>query len=507
MRYFLLIIYFCLYSSTTDTQAQEFTYFNKGFWTDSTSIFSTIVHPTDEGYIVLGTYKENDIRHFYIRGLDEKGNSLWSQFIEQGEDLIEIHWGQFLAQTDDNNFVVCYTKRNEHGYAKVHLLKFDEDGNEIWKNQLENVFARDCNHIISTTDEGLALVGGYFQNSELDTASYYFAKLDDLGNTEWEKTYRLDGTSIAHSVQETPDGNYIIAGGAYDDETNYDLYVIKIDSLGNPIWERQYGGPEGDCGGDVVVLTTAEEYAQTGEIEYLLKSCIERDDIDHPYILKIDDEGEIIWEKEHNLWFKGGISTYPILREDKSFVVMGTFWKYINGYQAVTPILIDFDAEGNVNWTKELPPNTEYLGITDVQVYVRDFRSTPDGGYIWTGFEYVPLPQKSWVVKMDSLGNTCSYVGCDSTVIITNIPEFEQNNIHFSISPNPASHQVEITYQIPKDGIWKVYDYQGRLMDNWKLKVENDVLKLDLKGFSSGLYLYSVEIEGQKVGSGKLMVE
>ena len=88
MKHFLLIISFCLYSSTTDIQAQEFTYFNKGFW-------------------------------------------------------------------------ICSRLQSHYFH------------NRWW----------------------FSCCRGTFLNSEADTASYYFAKLDNLGNTEWEKTYQLSGTS------------------------------------------------------------------------------------------------------------------------------------------------------------------------------------------------------------------------------------------------------------------------------------------------------------------------
>ena len=181
--------------------------------------------------------------------------------------------------------------------------------------------------------------------------------------------------------------------------------------------------------------------------------------------------------------------------------MVATFEKRVNGYRTIIPLLINFDAEGNINWTKEISPDTTVLGKKAIQIYPRDFRSTPDGGYIWTGFEYIPLPQKSWVAKIDSLGNTCFPANCDSTVIITNIPEFEQNNIHFSISPNPVYQQATIHYQLPfgKEGVLEVYDVQGRLMDNSNLTLE-------VKDWSSGIYFYRLEVEGERVGGGGNLV-
>jgi hypothetical protein len=47
--------------------------------------------------------------------------------------------------------------------------------------------------------------------------------------------------------------------------------------------------------------------------------------------------------------------------------------------------------------------------------YIKDMRPTPDGGYVLAGYQY-SSPQTAWVLKIDSLGNTCSFVGCDSTI-------------------------------------------------------------------------------------------
>ncbi|MEZ4885542.1 MAG: hypothetical protein R3E32_12490 [Chitinophagales bacterium] len=51
-----------------------------------------------------------------------------------------------------------------------------------------------------------------------------------------------------------------------------------------------------------------------------------------------------------------------------------------------------------------------------------------------------------WIVKMDSLGNTCWELGCDSTVIISNIEEIKVVE-GLQLSPNPAKDFLK--FQIP----------------------------------------------------------
>ena len=120
-------------------------------------------------------------------------------------------------------------------------------------------------------------------------------------------------------------------------------------------------------------------------------------------------------------------------------------------------------------------------------------------------------------MTIDEEGNTCSegrtfaeedFEGCDSTVVFTDIVDFSvANPYQVRISPNPANIQTTIHYQIPKDGILKVYDYQGRLIDNWELRKDNSSLTLEVEDWASGIYLYSVEVEGKRWASGKLVVE
>ncbi len=57
-------------------------------------------------------------------------------------------------------------------------------------------------------------------------------------------------------------------------------------------------------------------------------------------------------------------------------------------------------------------------------------------------------------------------------------------------------------YRIPKnqEGVLKVYDYQGK-------EIGYSSLILEVTDWVSGVYLYSLEIGGERLESGKLIVE
>ncbi len=111
------------------------------------------------------------------------------------------------------------------------------------------------------------------------------------------------------------------------------------------------------------------------------------------------------------------------------------------------------------------------------------------------------------MVTIDEEGNFCEELGCVETIVNIENTEAQEHRGFLQIGPNPVRDRAKINYQIPKDGLLQVYDLQGKLMESWELKMEDEALDLDIEAWESGLYLYKVSIEGREVSSGKLVVE
>ena len=54
---------------------------------------------------------------------------------------------------------------------------------------------------------------------------------------------------MGRSVQQTIDGGYVVAGshGWFDPEGKSDGFVLKTDPMGILLWEKTFGGEDGDA--------------------------------------------------------------------------------------------------------------------------------------------------------------------------------------------------------------------------------------------------------------------
>ncbi len=501
-------------------QTDNFVYFNKVYWhPDTMQILSQVVRPIDDGYLVIGGYTTLNNKALYVMKLDLNGELIWFKHLDEGENIKGIGDGKYLLN-NDNDFVIVYAKQKPDGGNESHIIKFTESGAILWhKVNIPENGSHTMHHLISTVDGGYAMVGT--RQLAGDTTRYCLIKTDGAGNFEWDKTYMLDNSSVAFSIQETPwDGGFIIGGYAYNTTTgtgNYDAWVIKTNYLGDTLWTRTYGDPAGnDCAAFVIPLTTLQEYFFEGKpIEYLLTGCVTISEENFMYLAKLDEFGEIIWEKKYNSlggYNPSGIQTYPIIVRSSSVVqdrsFLGAFLSKPEGWQQNR--IIKFYYNGTIAWHKAITCNP------DAHIYIKDMQPTPDGGYVLAGYQYSPSPQKGWVLKIDAQGNTCSPVGCDSTVVVSAVEAGGlPDKTHISLvqlNPNPVkdggvltlSHQLPAEFPVAQ---FTLYNPSGKAVWEHEFNTWDRTKALQLPlGLPAGLYLWQVSYMGEVAGSGKVVV-
>lgn len=147
---------------------------------------------------------------------------------------------------------------------------------------------RDVGYSIVATTDGHMVISGVstsFENSK----EVYVIKMDTLGNKLWSRVYGSSGVEIAVKMEATPDGGVVILGDASGKGIGVkDILIIKLDQDGNLDWARSYGGKLNDYGLDIHA-TTDGGYIAVGETNSF-------DAWDHDILLmKLKGNGDVEW--------------------------------------------------------------------------------------------------------------------------------------------------------------------------------------------------------------------
>jgi hypothetical protein len=248
----------------------------------------SVLQTNDGGYITTGyttAFNSNSLDVMLLK-TDAQGNESWSQ--TYGGVGVDIGY-KVLQNQNGNFFIAGRTSSQSTGDYDIFLLKTDNQGNELWTKTYGGLYDDVCADFIITSDDDLILTGYTMENGDPDI---YVVKVDSSGNEIWNNSYGNDDDDLGASVIETSNGEIVITGLISDSLSSgnfFELGLLKIDSLGNTIWMKTYGG-SGFQEGYSLIQTNDNYYVVCGISR---SSITSENDI---YVVKIDSIGDLIWE-------------------------------------------------------------------------------------------------------------------------------------------------------------------------------------------------------------------
>ncbi len=397
IRIFFTVIFILHFLSICAQIQAPYVVKDKTIGGESSDYINCLISTGDNGFILAGKSTSNisgdksenskGVDDFWIVKLDSLLNVEWDKTIggndrEQSDKII---------QTDNNNYVLCGSSlsnssgdksEDSRGDWDFWMIKLDALGNIIWEKTIGGNDRDFFADMLKTIDGGY-LLGGTSKSNESGEKTedskgvedVWLIKVDSLGNIEWDKTIGGNDYDDLSQIQQTLDGGFIlgcnssssISGDKSESSKGHnDYWIIKLDSKGNVIWDKTIGGNGGDY---------LRSLVQTSDNGYILYgssgSPISGDKSDPPFfedtdiwVVKIDSIGNVIWDKTYgvfgNTWPRSILKTM-----DGGFMLGGAIEEMVRN---VDVWLIKLDSQGNMQWNNclgGLMPE-EWYGIYNI---------------------------------------------------------------------------------------------------------------------------------------------
>jgi len=205
----------------------------------------------------------------------------------------------------------------------------------------------------------------------------------------WERTYGGSERDVANCIAATSDSGFVVVGHSYSfGAGDADVYLLRIDSNGDTLWTRTYGGLLHDTGESVVQTPDGGLVIVGRSNEYSLDS--------HYYsnralIIRTNSNGDTLWTRR----FESTMYSFKfssVLVSDSCYIVSGSSDYYVGGDNNQWRLY--FEDDGDTLWTRKYPAY-EYEGSG------YPIKPTDDGGYIITGSNH-NFPPTLLLRRLDS---------------------------------------------------------------------------------------------------------
>jgi len=507
MRLFFLII--IVLGCNFLTAQNNLNLFSK-LYADSTggAFLMPFVDTLGDNYITITSENGPNVNRLISYQLVDSLGNLSESYKLDSMDYYLLVLAHGFTKTKDGEYVIAYGKLLEDNTGDIRVVRFTKEGEIKWKKDISNPAHEFLRNIIPTSDGGCLLLGGWQVLEPFEFSNNYLVKMDSLGEVEWSKQYLLGDTAqagpgndgfgnIAFSAIQMSDG-YVIGSAAKINGLDRDIAWFKIDLDGELIWTKSIEN-------ELVDDCWATFYPWT-DSTYLMLSCLNQ-----PYqrgllVAEMNAEFDTLWSVYHDTpernYFPIGD---PVIHSNGDFTSLTNFTYYPGALEQ--PQLIRVDRQGEIKWKKNYT-----LTITN-GVILESLKPTKDGGFIMAGYQSTGQ-QQGWLIKTDSVGNTCSYIGCDSSVLLvdttTSLSSLSFDENHIIVSPNPANDYVLVKHEIynREHLSFQLYDLNGRLVKKQVVLEPSLFHRVWLKDLVEGIYVYTLTDERNQIyKNGQLVIQ
>jgi len=526
-------------------------------------------------YLFGGSYsKDGDVLNtrpgeFWVAKIDSSGSIIW-----------ENNYGSEPAAGESRDAIVApdggliFMSRivfaggdvsTYYGSNDIWVCRLDPDGNILWEETLGNVYNENAINMLLTSSNTILVTGGHSESAGMITcpdmdqsiieSDCWIVEMDLEGSIIQQFCYGGSYDEVITDIVEIEDGYVFIAWtnsndqdvsgfhGVAGEEAKSDIWICKINLLGEIQWEKCLGGSESEHpehisatenGGFVVFGTT---WSDDGDVSFN-NSTGWNSDI---WMVKLDSLGNIEYDhcfgstRTERFWgshcvAKKNDKEYGILA--RSVTTGGDVECDLYGVQDYDSwFFVIKDCENNMPSTPIAPTGPDTLCITTDSIV--NYSNLPAQGawyYEWqlmpeeagtfhydssqtiaslhwaSGWEgQVQISVRSWndcgYSEWSEVKNTWAFscLGIESPSPVPRTP-------HLNIFPNPAGDEIYCQLSIVNCQLSMfIYDLYGRKQDEIIIPKGQEQLRMDVSGYPAGVYFAVLKNEQGIVARGKFV--
>lgn len=431
----------------------------------------------------------NGSADIFISKLDSMGNLVWARAFgstdwDKGNSIAldnsgNIYATGFFSDTVDFDPGPGVFNLTSVGITDIFICKLDASGNYLWAKSVGGT-DYDFGISIKTDDSGNVYTTGNFLDTvdfdpcaatysitSMGTYDIFILKLDSSGNYIWVKTFGGQEPQSVSSIDVDASGNVYTTGYFYTSadfdpgpnvfylisEGENDVFVSKLDSMGNFIWAKQFGNYDEDEGLSIATDNSGNVYTtgtfkvtvdfDPGQGGYNLISTGSED----IFISKLDSTGSFIWAKSFgNISVEKGLDI--TLDNSGNIYAVGQFTGTVdfdpgpgvfnlNSNGDYDLFICKLTSSGNLVWAKSMGALGVDLGGS---IAVDDLNNVYTTGYFQSTVDFDPGPGVHNLTA-SGMGDVFILKLSNSTTGIS------ENNLRHSITlfPNPTEGKITIS--------------------------------------------------------------
>jgi hypothetical protein len=513
------LLYICLFVFFQNTNAQN-TFSKKIQLPFIASTFSSIV-ATDSCFYCIGVAIDTIGEKSYILPLfvksDLKGNpQIIKVYKDKDKDTTDyLLFTPTLQFIDSDKYVITSGLTLDTSTKSTAYFKWDLKGNVVDIKRFGGLVEK-CGstniYMVTSKDEKFHYLIDWATNLPCEknfNEEYFVTKFDNSGKILWKKAYGSELRDIAYCAVEDTDGGLIIGGEKRNDQLigkhyTWRNYIVKIDKDGNLIWE--YLAPIEKK--QWYHTTSVRAMAKTKDNGLVVAAHrAEEDDSVFPsnllyeyMIYKLDSNRNLVWKT-----FMRPVYYAPFAQIYSMRALSDE-----SGFVGCGRIWYPIKNHGYGGAIFKVAPNGDslwlrhYEAITDTTIYIEenltDLKETKDKGFILCGESY-----KLGVKNPEQSPWLLKLDSCGCLVPgcwKKTTTKALPDEIKLQTYPNPVSGTLGIYLEnLPNTlpAMLLLYDEQGRLLKTHQLNHEDTTYLLDMSIFPSGNYILKVGSTTRKI--------